>query len=296
MTTEQKAAIDAARARHQAAIAAAAGATEATQKTAAEAAVAAAAGPDHVVTPDGRVQMLTPSAFKKLKDGARTKGRQELMVELNEQAKQHGFESYEAMMLAAAAGRNKPPVGAPQRGAPPPAHSAAPVDPGAPPPPPPRGKADRKAWDRYERERKQWAGEKAAFKSAVEKANKRSRSLERERDELAARGQLERIAILNGVKDVDYAISLLRRHVSGMNDEQLQAFDETKFFSETMKASHPYLYGENFVPATTGQPGGSPPAPKPGAKPPNGVTDVRQMTDEQFKADLRRRGLSVPTV
>lgn len=307
MTPEQKAALDAARARHQAAVAAAAGATEATQKAQADAAVAEAAAalkvaeaaaasgsPDHVERPDGTVQMLTPSAFKKLKDGARTKGRQELMAELNEKAKEHGFASYEAMMLAAT---KRAPAAPPPGRTPPPAHAADPSPPGAPPTPPPRGKADRKAWDRYQREKATWAQEKTAYDARIKKAEKRTRQLERENNELAARSTLERIAIMAGVRDVDYAIAILRRHVSPMNEEQLAAFDEQKFFTETLKTSHPYLYGDApSPPATTGLPGAAPPPPKPGAKPPNGVTDVRQMTDEQFRADLKRRGLAVPTV
>jgi hypothetical protein len=108
---------------------------------------------------------------------------------------------------------------------------------------------------------------------------------------------LREVAVSKGVRDVDYAVRLLTRHLEGQDEVALSSFDEAAYF-EGLRASHPYLFGEVAVPATTGTAGGAsaPAAPAPGtaaqqiAK--NGTFDARTASADEFKKRLAQLGIN----
>jgi hypothetical protein len=107
---------------------------------------------------------------------------------------------------------------------------------------------------------------------------------------------LRETAVVKGVRDVDYALRLLQRELEGKDEQALATFDEGKFF-ENLRASHPYLYGETVVPATTGTGvGAAPSAPKAGAvqaaQGAAGNKDARSLSQDEFQKLLRARGFS----
>jgi hypothetical protein len=114
---------------------------------------------------------------------------------------------------------------------------------------------------------------------------------------------LREIAVSKGVKDIDYAVRLLTRHLEGMSEEEIakldggKAFDEGKFF-EGLRTTNPYLFAEVTKPANTGTgAGNAPPPPKPGAaaaaQQQGNQVDAKKMSREEFQEHLRKRGLSV---
>jgi hypothetical protein len=97
---------------------------------------------------------------------------------------------------------------------------------------------------------------------------------------------------------------LLRKEMAGKSVEELNEFDEDKFFSEDMRGKYPYLYAQEAVPATTapsGYAGHQQGAPTP-AMPEEGNgdrdegVDAKRMSQDDYKALLRKRGLSDPSV
>ena len=139
---------------------------------------------------------------------------------------------------------------------------------------------------------------------------KRRKAVERERDGLRAEYDLRLAAVTAGVKDVDYAVHLLRQRLKGKTKEELEKFDEGAFFSTELRKSHPYLYDAKDVPADTGaNPAelagkggdGAPPPPKAGAgageAPPNQQAkpkSAQDMSDKEYKELLKKHGLSNP--
>lgn len=141
---------------------------------------------------------------------------------------------------------------------------------------------------------------------ARQDAARKARELQRQLDATQARADLEKAAIQCGVKDIDYAVSLLLRNLEGKDAESLAQFDEAKFF-EGLRGSHPYLFGETVKLANTGTAGGAPPpSPKPGqvaAAPVPGAVDPMardehghlKMSQQQFHERLRKMGLNPVT-
>jgi hypothetical protein len=250
---------------------------------------------------DGRVQILHPSAFKRIKDKERRRGREDALKELDGAAQAAGFRdaasAFEAIrgMGGAPAPQPQP---APQR-----RQEARPgQSPEAPVPPAQPGKhGSRKDWERYERQRQQFERDRASYRDRVAKATQRNRDLQRQIDAQQAEMALRESAVACGVKDVDYSMRLLTRHLEGKSEAEIDAFDEKKFFEE-LRASKPYLFGETVTPANTGNggaaPGGS--APQPGATTTAATTtaqvDARKMSREEFQNRLKKMGLNPPTV
>lgn len=124
-----------------------------------------------------------------------------------------------------------------------------------------------------------------------------------------ANGQLARAAIKVGIKDEDYAVTLYTREMEKRQasmseaefDKFTREFDETKYF-DGLKKTHPHLFAEIVVPATTGtvKNGDSPPPPGAGAvvqQQANGAQkSAKNMTSEEYRSELRRRGLTPPGV
>lgn len=143
------------------------------------------------------------------------------------------------------------------------------------------------------------------------KANRRAAQAERrvadmEKSMLAkeAEHELRLTAMRHGVHDIDYAVNLLRRQTSAMSEQELEAFDEGKFFGDTLRKSHPYLYGEEVRPAhTEPQAAAAPPAAPAPAQVQQQISqektearDARSMTREEYQKHLATLGLTDPSI
>ena len=251
----------------------------------AQAPVAAPVAQQNTATDSNSVN-LPSSAFKRLKDEAQAKGMKKAMNELENKAKAAGFASLDAMFEAATSN------GTSQK-----TQKARDVierntkEATVPPPPKKTGNAT------ADRERERLYREKLKLQSKLERESQRRREALREKDALEARMDLERTASRMGIRDLDYAIHLLEKEISGKDENALMDFDERTFF-EGLRGQHPYLWGETVVPATTG----NATAAAPSAPRPNTVTqqtaaaqqvDVRKMNRQEYEAHLRSRGLAV---
>ena len=227
-------------------------------------------------TVDPKTVVLPSSSFKTIKQAEREKGSKAAKLELAHRA---GFTTVEAFEAALPRLKQEaPPALAATPPAQPPAATQQP-DPNA---------AHSEAVKRLEQEKAQLAADFA--KEQAEKDRLRA-----EKDALEAEYTLREAATKAGVKDVGYALHLYVRAHEGKTEEELKGQDEAKFF-EGLKATHPYLFNTVVQPATTGVPGGTPPAPKPGEV--NGMgaegnkVDVMKMTQREYQEHLRKRGLN----
>lgn len=160
--------------------------------------------------------------------------------------------------------------------------------------------------NRITKERDRLIDEKRRLNRARAHEEKRRKLVERERDSLSAEHKLRIAAVQAGVKDVDYAITLLRRQLEGKSEEEYELFDENAFFAKELRKSHPYLYQTHEAPADTGaetREGNrdqSAAAPTPASKinnPDAGThqpIDPTKMTTEQYQNTLKRLGLTDP--
>lgn len=125
-------------------------------------------------------------------------------------------------------------------------------------------------------------------------SEKRRRDLQRKLDAKDVEMELREQAVLAGVTDVDYALRLLSRRLAGKSEEDLASFDEKQFFTD-LKESKPYLFGEQVVPATTGN-GSSEDPPAPSSDEVNkdseaGHFNARTASREDVDKRLRSLGL-----
>lgn len=252
---------------------------------------------------NGKNVILPQSAFGKLKEEQRQRGKREAMTELEAKFKAAGFSSLDDAIAAMAAVKaNTAKTEAKSAPANKPAPAAKPVAKAvetevvadeevqetAQPQTP--ATAD-KQMQRILRER-----EKLAKQFAAEQAQRRK--LQRQLEAKEAEFALRETAVGKGVKDVDYAVRLVQRELTGKTQEQLKTFDEVKFF-DNLRQTHPYLFGEMVVPATTGTGvGAAPAAPKAGnvqvAQGAAGKFDARTASTEDYYRALRARGLTPP--
>lgn len=259
---------------------------------------------------DGQVQVLTQKAFRKLREQAEERGQRRA---LDAMAKEFGFATV-AEMKAHFGGRAAatPPVRQerasrheedeePRRGE----HQDEHRDER-------QGKngerqqygskQERKEQERWQREKMQMQKEKDDLARRMSAEARERKALQKALDAKDAEMMLRETAVLSGIKDVDYAVRLLTRHLDGMSEDERakleggKAFDEAKFF-EGLRTSHPYLFGEVTKPLHTGTGAGQPPPPKPGAAAQQqaqaGQVDARKMSREEFQEHLRKRGLNV---
>lgn len=246
------------------------------------------------VAADGKtVQVLSSSAYKKLKDEAREKGKKEALTEL---ARRSGFATIEEMEQAAVSGKQATAraraAAAAEEADPTPPKPIAAADPGAAP----KHLSD-KAQAAWNKERDRILAENQQLRQKADMAERRNKVYAKKIEDVEAEKALQAIAFQAGIKDPDYAVTLHRRHIEKASEEQLKAFESDKFFSG-LRTSHPYLFGETVIPATTGTVGGDgkPGAPgaivvteKTGAA---GQIDARKMTPAELEAHLRKRGIN----
>jgi len=229
----------------------------------------------------GKVIHMPTSAVARIKREERDRGRKEAVAEFQKQLKAAGFDNVDALVKAAkgkgqttAAGDNAQTAPGAKRGG----DSTAQV---------------RSLTDQVRRISQRLTG--------LIKENKR---LQRQLDAKDAEMELRLTATRAGVKDVDYAVEMLHRKVQGKSADELKGFDETKFFSEELKKSCPYLYGAESQPATTSAgadaSGGTPkPADSTAAAATAAASkmlDARKMPREDYDAWLRKNGLTNPAL
>ncbi len=242
-----------------------------------------------------KVYPIAESAFKRIKEEAREKGRKEGMETF---AKELGYASVEAMKKALGR-RSTRPAATPAR-----------TEPRSSTPPPSTdgdgaggdgGNMDVKEFQRSQRRlerRLELSDSKnTELHKKLRQESSSRRKLGRERNALEAEMLIREAAARVGVKDVDYAMRLLTRDLEGKTEEDLKTFDEGKFF-EGLRKPHPYLFGETTQPATTGNNAGSAPtAPNPGAAAgaaaSGGQVDARTMDRKDYLEHLKARGLQL---
>lgn len=132
----------------------------------------------------------------------------------------------------------------------------------------------------------------------VKKQTSLNRRLKSERHAVEAEMLVREAAARVGVRDVDYAMRLMTRHLSGKTEEEMAKFSEQKYF-EGLRTEHSYLFGEVSQPANTGNGAGtaqgSPPSPgaaQQGAAS-GGAVDARKMSQEEYQKHLQARGLTL---
>ena len=221
---------------------------------------------------DGKIQVLSTSAYKRLKEEARARGQREALDSLS---KELGM-SVDDM--------RKKLKGEPQE----------PSSKQKPQPKPEQGKRNEnsaeqdKRWLQAQRERDEFAKRAVAESRAARRAKRELDSLN---CEMALLHKLHQA----GVTDTEVALHLLKQKTQSLTEEQLKTFEETKLFEEWRK-TRPYLWGETSQAATTGQGKGSPPALKAGeattqaAK--NGQVDAMKMSRQEFQAYLSAKGIN----
>lgn len=158
-------------------------------------------------------------------------------------------------------------------------------------------RSERREQNRWERDRQRLDREREALARKLAHEAQQRRALQQALDAKDAEMSLREVAVAKGIRDIDYAVRLLTRHLEGKEEAELQAFDEGKFFDD-LRSTHPYLFGEVTKPATTGTgTGNAPPPPKPGTaaqtQAQSGQVDARKMTREEYNEHLRKKGLSI---
>jgi hypothetical protein len=239
----------------------------------------------------GTPQHLPPSAASKVRADGRRQGRETAFSEVNAKAVKLGYRDWDDMVA-----RTGPPGGGSRA----PAKEPPAPDDETPPAPPAAGGS--RTNTRLEKEILRLTEDRR-------RANRRAAAEERGRREAErllvrqeALGELRLAAVQAGVRDVDYAVTLLERRLAGRTEKELEGFDEAAFFTTDLRASHPFLYGVVEKPADSSAGGGDgdtrggAPPPKPLVKKGEGdpPMDARKLSREDYEKELRRRGLSPP--
>lgn len=242
---------------------------------------------------DGRVQILSSNAYRRIKEEAREKGKKDVMTETEQKLKAAGYTSIDELIEKAKAGKGSTSTSdSPDRGERRQDGQKASGNQQQRRDDKPSNRANA-AWDK---ERQKLIRERDEAKRLSAQEERKRRDMRKKLEDRETEMALREAAISAGVRDVDYAVRLLTRHVEGKDEAALKGFDEAKYF-EGLRESHPYLFGETVRPATTGTgAGAAPAAPKPGqataAAAQNGQIDARKMNQKEFEEHLRKRGLN----
>lgn len=258
-------------------------AADAAAKSSAEAAAKAAAEKQAALDAEAKKAAAEAEAKRAAEEASRTehreirdRGKQEGLLEL---AKQHGFASVEEMQAALQGAKKAP--------------AAAPV---ATPPKPDAAADGKSAAETPEQRLARIEREKQELERKNKLSERKAKRARDEADAMRAEMELTIIAKDAGVKDVEVALYLLRKHLTGKDDAYLSTFEEKKWF-EALKKERPALFGEVSVPANTGlspQPSGTdgprPPDPAAAAanaaekKSFNAMTATREELDERVRS------------
>lgn len=274
--------------------------------------------PDPANGGGGKTVMMPTRAFNERLKAATERGRKAALAELDTQAQSHGFKTHQDMLAATAAllkgGRNgdqgkkgaeKKPGGNEQRQPQQTQTNEERANMGGQNDQRNPNRGDRRWEKQLDRERR---GREEERKLRLQAERKLS-SAQARAEALETEMSLRETAILQGVKDVDYAVELLRRDIKGKTEDELKSYDEVKFFG-SLKERHPYLFGEVTKPVTTGTGGKQPEGdakkgadaapPKPGDATKKGAeekqTDANKMSPTEYREHLGKRGLTQPMV
>jgi hypothetical protein len=257
-----------------------------------------------------RVVQVPEKALGRIKREEREKGERRAREALDAEAKALGFSSMEDMKRAASEakkGRQEPRGQQPAR--------TETQDRQAQPQTNGQGQGggvSRREYERLQRENQDLQEKLRVATRDKMRAEKRQRITAKEALEEQARLELKVEAVMEGIKDPDYAVELVRRKVPQQAEgettkayyDRLSAIDQKKMFGE-LRESHPYLFGEVVRPASTGNggaittdkapgaatkpqnAGSPPPPPAPGT---NGKS-ARDWTTEQLNKNLTDMGI-----
>jgi hypothetical protein len=220
-----------------------------------------------------KVQQVKHSDFKRIKEEARTKGRQAAFSELDQAAQAAGFTSYADALKALAELKKSPPPAKPAMIQPQPQGTQTMSI---------KPKTDTKAADQQRIEALKAAEERTTMRKQWRAEERRRRELQEQLDAKEAEMSLREELYRAGVHDVDYALRLLTRQLEGKNEEEIGAFDRNAFYTGLRKEK-PYLFGETVAPATTGTNGVKPDGSSPVAPAPGGAA-IDQAQQNQFNA------------
>jgi len=239
--------------------------------------------------PTSRVIQIPTAKMAQIKNAERDRGRTEALQTANLAAKERGFESYDHMMTQV--GNYPQPT----------------TDPGTPTPPEPAGEPEPQQPRKLAkalRENARLLEERRVLNQSRAHEERKRKSLETQLSAQQAEHELRFSAHKAGVQDVDYALTLLQRELKTQTPEQLENFDEGKFFSTTMRKSHPYLYnpetrGAHSSPGPDDVGGaGTPPPASTGNSPatPSARPKAGDLTQDQYTARLKELGITPPSV
>jgi hypothetical protein len=253
--------------------------------------------PVEVPPTEAKTVTVSTDVFAKIRAEENAKGKKSAQADLEARAKQLGFASLEEMFLAESTRQEQQKTKGDSTVTKPAAvtkPATKPVArPATPAAKPPASTADKRAQERWKAERERLNRVNAA-------ETRKRKEAERTADALRAEISLREAAIRAGVNDVEYAMVLVRRELTGKTQDELKVFDESKFF-DGLKVTKPVLFAVENRPANTSpqvkeQP---PSAPKPATvveqNPENKPVDVRKMTTAEYKAHLEKRGIRAPT-
>jgi len=221
---------------------------------------------------EDKVQQVKHSDFKRIKDEARAKGRQQALSELDQAAQAVGFTSHSDALRALAELR-KSPVAKPVTIVPQPQGTQTMSI---------KPKTDTKAADQQRIEALRAAEERTTMRKQWRMEERRRRELQDQLDAKEAEMSLREELYRAGVHDVDYALRLLTRQLEGKSVEEITAFNRDDFY-QGLRKEKPYLFGETVSPATTGTNGAKPDGSVPAAPAPGGAA-VEQAQQNQFDA------------
>ena len=211
---------------------------------------------------DGRVQVLSQSAYKRIKEDAARRAEERLAHEL-------GFDDVDAMRskLRAAAEPAARPA------------AAAPTD---------TPSVDRAAGAAGKR----WEHERDELTKRATSGEKSARAARQRVEELEADMAIREMLISSGVKKVGLGVHMLHDMIADLSEDEIGKLS-TPAIIEGWKRSDPWLFGTVEKPATTGPGTGAPAAAQPGATAADlaakGKTDCANMSPAEFAQYLKDR-------
>jgi hypothetical protein len=247
----------------------------------------APAAPPPPVVESRNVLQIPSDAMKRIKAEERKKGERAARQALDAEARELGYRDHASLVEAARRAKQPKPAPAQPRAEQPAANAG---EGGGSP------RHSDKHVTRLEKDLARLQEEKRRLNQARNREEKARRATQRQLDAAEAEGELRLAAYKCGIQDVDYAIHLLKQKVRGKSVEELSTFDESKFFGEELRRSHPLLFQAVERPADTAPADGEAPPAKPPANGGSGQeSSVMKMSKEQYLAHIGKLGLVDPS-
>lgn len=236
---------------------------------------------------EGKVQVLSSSAFKRLKEEAATRGAKQAQAQVEAILKAAGFGTLEDALAAARLAKAEAEAMKARQAVKPEGEEPKAEE---------KPKASAKETERLAKEAEQLRKQLAEYQRRTRFEERKRREMQRTIDAKEAEMSIREAAVRAGIQDVDYAVTLVERNLQSKPDEELEKFNEFEFF-KGLKDSHPYLFGETRKAANTGNSpsaqGNPPPAGAAAkAEAEAGQMDATKLSKSEFLAYLRKKGLS----